>query len=810
MNEAADQPATQKNTAKKADNPGRDDDGWNILKLARESEISDPLLATLMFLTEFYGRPYSRNALSAGLPFDEGGMTPDLFVRAAARAGLSARVASRSLEEIPDITLPAVLLLRQGQAVILLSVEREGGPDGESTEGDAGEATAEVLLPESGEGMISLPFSALAEQYAGYVIFVKPAYKTRHEEAVARKERDTSWFWGTIKTFWPTYSQVAAAAFFVNTFALAMPLFVMNVYDRVVPNQAVETLWVLASGVIIIILFDFVLKNIRSYFVDSAGKRADILLSTQIFSHILNIKFKSKPPSSGVFANQLRDFEALREFFSSTMLISLIDIPFILLFLAVIFFIGGPVVIPPMLAIPVVVLTGYFLQQPFRRTAVRAAMEQSRKHGIILETIGALDTVKTLGAEGRMQRDWEQFIGNTAKTNLSLRTIANTNINVFSAVTQIVTVSVVIWGVYRIMNGDLSFGGLIACVIISGRVMAPLGRLTMLLTRMHQSMTALEELNAIMELPEDREPGKRYLARPEIEGRIDFDEVSFSYPGSEINALDGVSFKIRPNEKIGIIGATGSGKSTIMRLIANLYEPDEGAVHIDGCDLRQMEPADSRKAVGMLMQEVLLFDGTIRENIAMGVPHATDEMILNAAMASGVHSFVNQLPSGYDFQVGERGQYLSGGQRQAVGLARAVLREPPILCLDEPTSMMDVGTEKRIVAELRRFIEGKTLVLVTHRRSLLTLVERVIVLDRGKILADGPRDKILAPRTQKIRGKIPEGREGPRDGEKKEQDQSRSKKEAANKGGKKNQGAKKTSKSGPRQKAATAKKETSK
>ena len=754
MNEAVDQPAAKKGATKKAENPKGIDGQWNILKLARDSEVTDPLLAALVFLTDYYGRPYSRNALSAGLPLEDGRVTPDVFVRAAARADLSARIAVRSLDEIPDITLPAVLLLKQGEAVILLSVDRsEDG--GENPNPEKEDVTAEILLPESGEGMITLPMAALAEQYAGFVIFAKPAYKTRHEEAVIRKERDTSWFWGTIKTFWPTYSQVAAAAFFVNTFALAMPLFVMNVYDRVVPNQAIETLWVLASGVGIIILFDFVLKNIRSYFVDSAGKRADILLSSLIFSHILNMKFKSKPNSSGVFANQLRDFESLREFFSSTVLIALIDLPFILLFLAVIYLIGGPVVIPPTLAVPIVLFTGYFMQKPFRRTAIRAAMEQSRKHGIILEAIGALDTVKTLGAEGRMQREWERFIGNAAKTNLNLRTIANTNINIFAAVTQLVTVSVVIWGVYRIMEGNLSFGGLIACVIISGRVMAPLGRLTMLLTRLHQSLTALEELNAIMDLPEDREPGRRYLARPDIEGGVEFKDVSFAYPGCEIKALDNVSFKIRPNEKVGIIGATGSGKTTILRLIGNLYEPDEGAVCVDGCDLRQMEPADGRKAIGMLMQEVLLFDGTIRENIAMGVPHATDEMGLHAATTTGVHNFVSLLPAGYDWQVGERGQFLSGGQRQAIGLARAVLREPPILCLDEPTSMMDVATERRVMTELSKIMEGKTLILVTHRRSLMNLVDRVIVIDRGKILADGPREKILAPRRGTFRRRLP-------------------------------------------------------
>lgn len=749
MNEAAEQRAAGKESTKDTGEPDANEGGWNILKLARQSEVADPLLAALVFLTDYFGRPYSRNALSAGLPLDKGRLTPEVFVRAASRADLSARIASRKLTEIPDMTLPCVLLLNKGEAVILLSLEG-GDKSGGGTDPESAAITAQILLPESGEGMITLPLDVLEEQHSGYVIFTKPAYKSRHEEAVYETEKTLSWFWGTIRRFWPTYSQVAAAAFFVNLFALAMPLFVMNVYDRVVPNEAIETLWVLASGVGIIILFDFALKTIRSYFLDSAGKRADILLSSQIFSHILNLKFKGKPASSGAFANQLRDFEALREFFSSAVLIAFIDLPFILLFLLVIYMIGGPLVLAPALAVPVVILTGYFMQRPFRRTAIRAAMEQSRKHGIILETITSLDTIKSLSAEGRMQKEWERFIGAAAKTSLSMRTIAATNINIFAAVAQLVTISVVIWGVYRIMDGELTFGGLIACVIISGRAMAPLGRLTMMLTRLHQSLTALEELNAIMDLPEEREPGKRYLARPDIKGTIEFKNVTFAYPGSEINALNNVSFKVEPNERVAIIGASGSGKTTLMRLIGSLYEPDEGAVAMDGCDLRQMEPADGRKATGMLMQEVLLFDGTIRDNIAMGVPHASDEMVLSASTTAGVHDFVRHLPSGYDWQVGERGQFLSGGQRQAVGLARAILREPPILCLDEPTSMMDVATERKVMKRLAKLMAGKTLLLVTHRRSLMELVDRVIVLDRGRILADGPKDKILGGKRRKI------------------------------------------------------------
>ncbi len=715
------------------DGAATEQDQWSLSVADIDNEAEDPLLGALVALTKHYGRPYTINALRAGLPLEDGRMSPDLFVRAAVRAGLTARVTSRNLRAIPKMVLPVVLLLKGRDACILMRRFREKGRE-----------YAELLFPHSGGGVDRILMAELEELYSGYTIFIKPEFDSTHRvEQEEQKQHVGSWFWGTLKQFWRTYAQVLLAAVLINTFALASPLFVMNVYDRVVPNHAEETLWVLAIGVALVILFDFILKTLRAYFVDSAGKRADVLLSSRIFEQVLNIKLHACPQSSGSFANRLREFESLREFFSSAAVIALVDLPFILLFLLVIYMIGGIVVLAPALAVPLVLLTGVVLQRPLRNAISQEVDQKSQKHGVILETIGALETVKALGAESRMQRDWERFVGRAAKTSLGVRLVASTGINFSQMVMQLVTVGVILLGVYQIIKGEMSIGALIACTIIAGRSMAPLGQIAGLLSRYNQAMEALKSLNEIMQLPVERGGGKRFLSRPKIEGDIEFKEVSFSYPGSEVAAINKVSFQIKPGEKVAMIGPVGSGKTTIARLIAGLYEPSDGAVLLDSTDLRQIDPSDVRSNIGMVMQEVILFQGSVRENIAIGANFADDAMILRASKLAGVHGFVSRHPQGYDWVVGERGQALSGGQRQAIGLARALLSNPQILLMDEPTSMMDMPSEKAFMQRLGEALGHRTMILITHRPTLLSLVDRIIILGDGGIVKDQPREVVM-------------------------------------------------------------------
>lgn len=706
------------------------EENWDV----RLSDISradlDPLLGCLVAVTKLFDDPRTADALIYGLPLEENRLTPQLFIRAAQRVGLSARMTNRKLAKIPDVVLPSVLLLNDRRACILLEISG---------------ATAKVIYPESGEGEQSISVTDLESQYAGYAIFIRPNFKFRVEKDDRLSDRKGSWFWGTMRQFWPTYAQVMLAALLINSFAIASPLFIMNVYDRVVPNKALETLWVLAFGVLIVIGFDLVLKSLRSYFVDNAGKRADVLLSSRIFEQVLNIQVKARPASAGAFANHLREFETLRDFFASATVTALVDLPFLGIFLFIIYLIGGPIVIVPAIAIPVVILIGLFLQWPMRRAVAKNTEESSQKHGVIIETINALDTVKSLGVEGHMQKEWERFVGQTAQTSVHSRFFAGLGINLSAAAMQLVTVGVVIYGVTEMTKPDstMTVGALIASTILTGRTMAPLGQIAALLTRMNQAIVALKGLNQIMSLPVERSAEKRQLSRPNVSGDVEFKDVTFKYPGTDLPALFDVSFKINAGEKVAIIGPVGSGKTTISRLLINLYEPDEGAVLVDGTDIRQIDPSDIRRSIGSVMQDVTLFHGTVRHNITMGHPQADDEMILNASKLAGVHEFISRHPHGYDLHVGEKGATLSGGQRQSLGIARALLPNPPVLMFDEPTSSMDLNSERRFINRLKEHSQGKTLILVTHRTSLFSLVDRIIVLGNGKIVADGPRDEVL-------------------------------------------------------------------
>ncbi|MBL4666629.1 MAG: type I secretion system permease/ATPase, partial [Sneathiella sp.] len=598
-----------------AKNEGEEDPNWDI----RLSDVSradhDPLLGCLVALTKIFEDPRTSDSLIYGLPLEDNQLTPSLFIRAAERVRLSARMTNRKLSKIPDVVLPTVLLLNNRRACILL--KRTGD-------------MAEVIFPETGEGAQNISFSELEEQYAGYAIFVRPSFKFRVDRDEGLQERKGSWFWGTMWQFWPTYIQVILAAILINSFAIASPLFIMNVYDRVVPNKALETLWVLAFGVITVVGFDLILKTLRSYFVDNAGKRADVLLSSRIFEQVLNIQVKARPKSAGAFANHLREFEALRDFFTSASVTALVDLPFLGIFLLIIYMIGGPIAIIPAVAVPIVIFIGLGLQLPMRKSVAKNTEENSQKHGVIIETISALDTVKSLGVEGHMQKEWERFVGETAKTSVTARFFSGLGINLSAAAMQLVTVAVVIYGVTLMSEPDstMTIGALIASTILTGRTMAPLGQIAALLTRLNQAMVALKGLNEIMALPVERSSEKRQLSRPNIIGEIEFKDVTFKYPDTELPALTNVSFKIRPGEKVAIIGPVGSGKTTISRLLINLYEPDEGAVLIDGTDIRQIDPSDIRRSVGSVMQDVTLFHGTVRHNITMGHPQADDEMIL--------------------------------------------------------------------------------------------------------------------------------------------------------------------------------------
>ncbi len=694
----------------------------------------DPLLQCLCFITKFYHKPLSADTLTAGLPIAEGTITPDLFVRAAKRAGLSARVSERYLEEFTELMLPVVLLLNNGDACVLTNVNVDG--------------SLTIVQPETGIGSKVIDRSALEKHYSGFALLIKPKYDFHKEQQSLDLPEKGHWFWNKIREAWPVYSEMLVASLLINIFALALPLFVMNVYDRVVPNYAVDTLWVLGIGVFIVLAFDFMMRLLRSYFIDVAGKNIDIHLSAEIFEKILGLKMAVRPKSVGSMVNTVTAYTAFRDFVTSASISAIVDFPFILLFLIVIAYIAGPLVIVPLAIIPTIFIVSYIIQLPLNKEAKKLYQSASDKDAILFEALNGIETVKAIGAEAPLQSRWERAICYSAKHILKVRFLSNLSINFSLFMQYFSTVLVIIVGVYLITTGRITVGALVACTILSGRVLAPIMQMSGLIARYYQSATAYRALSKVMDAKVDRPRGKNYLYHPQFEGDIEFRKVNFAYPDQKVKALDEVSFSIKPGEKVAVIGRVGSGKSTIDKLILNLYQPDSGNILIDGTDIQQINPVDLRHHIGFVPQNIVLFNGSVQDNITFAAPYVTGTAIRKASQISQVERFTSKHPDGIEMPVGEKGEAISGGQRQSVAIARALLLDPQIIIMDEPTSSMDERTEHEFVSDLKEHIEGKTFIIVTHRASMLALVDRLIVLEAGSIIADGPKERIIAALTK--------------------------------------------------------------
>ena len=704
----------------------------------------DPLLQSLVWLCEHHGRPRSAQSLLAG-PGIAQTLTPPLALRVLQEAGFNASLVEREPGQILALLLPAVLILQGGDACILTERVLQGQtlryrilmPP---TEPD--QAPVEVLASEA----------ELLEAYSGLVLFASPRVSVGSGGAAAYSDElqlgGRHWLWGTLRRFMPYYRGAMLAALLSNVLVLVVGLFTSVVYDRVIPHQAFVTLWSLAAGAVLAVVFDLFARQLRSHLIDTAGKKADLMLGAILFRKALSIRLEHRPESAGSFAHHLAQLEVVREFSTSATMSAISDLPFIFLFIGMIWLVGGDLVLVMLVAVPLILLMTVGMQAVLRRAMSANQRQQADMHGLLIETMEGMEAVRAASAQGHFQRQYEQANAAAAHSSLRARAVSAWVNNVTMVSQQLITVVMLVWGVHLIHEGQLTGGALISAVMFAGRVVAPLSGVVGLASRYQGARVALRMLDQLMAQPSERDDERRYLPRNHIQGQLGLREVSFSYRNAGQEAgpavLKELQLNIAAGERVAILGKIGSGKSTVLRLLAGLYLPSEGYTEVDGIDLRQLDPADYRAHVGFVAQEPRLFRGSLRENILLGRPRALAESLPEVLRLTGLDKMAAAHPLGLDMPVGEGGGMRSGGQRQLVALARCLVTQPQVLLMDEPTSSMDAQTEQQFIHQLKGVVTDRTLVVVTHRPALLDLVDRIVVMDAGKVIVDGPKMKVLA------------------------------------------------------------------
>ena len=690
-------------------------------------EHASPLLDCLLLLCRHYHITASSSTLIAGLPLEKGQLDVPLFIRAADRVGLSARPLKIELEQLTPLVLPAIVLLKNNRACLITEIT---------------DHQYQLLTTESG-GSERIDRKVLEQEMTGEVIFAKEKHQYDERTPETLKLPERHWFWGTLLRSRKIYRDVIIASIVVNLFVIVSPLFIMNVYDRVVPNNATDTLWVLACGASAAYFLDYLLKTARSHFIDIAGKKSDILLSAQLFEQTMGLQFSARPASVGSFARHLQEFDYIREFITSSTVATLVDLPFTLLILAVVGLLGGPIVLVPLAGILIIALHSWFIQPGLRSAIENTQRTSAQKHAALVETLSGIEGIKAKSAEGELQRRWEKLTGHIAMWDIRTRSLTTSAATLSSLVIQLVTIGIVVCGTYLIVDQNLSMGGLIAAVMLSGRSLAPIAQLSALSTRYYQAKSALIALNKVMDLPTEQQNHNSTLKAPDISKNILFEGVSFQYPKQHGVALNNINIEIKAGEKVAVIGRMGSGKSTFQRLLMRFFTPTGGHIRVDGLDLQQLSPHELRNRIAYVSQDTQLYFGTIRDNIALGAGYVEDEAVLAVAELCGVTEFTNRHPLGLQMPVTERGSNLSGGQRQSVALARALLSNPSVLLFDEPCSAMDSLTEYQFRQRLKDIAADKTLIITTYKSSMLDLVDRIIVFDRGNLIADGSKEQVL-------------------------------------------------------------------
>ncbi len=736
-------------TAARAPAPAAD--GWQeaVEAAAAESDaaqgsgpVGDPLLQALVWLTQHHGRARSAESLRASVALDGGPLAPDQALRVMREAGYNVGLKRKKLDEISPLLLPVVLLLNGGDACVLV---RRREAEGEQP------ASFEVVFPGEDANLCSASAAELETEYSGFVLLARPqetAAQSPRAESFLRSE-GSHWLWGTLRRFIPYYRAALVAALLSNVLMLATGLVTSVIYDKVIPNQSFVTLWTLAIGGGMAMLFDLFARQLRAHLIDLAGRKADLIIGSKLFRQTLGVRMEHRPASAGSYAHTLAQIEMVRDFFTSASMSVVSDLPFIVIYVSMVFIIAGPLGWVLVIAIPLILLLTFAIQGHMRR-AVRANMaEMADLQGTLVEAIEGLEDLKTSGAEGRFVRSYEKSVASSAESSMKTRSLHSLSSNLSMSMQQIITLVMLVWGVYLINEGAVTAGALIGAVMFSTRAIAPLGSVVGLAARYQGARAAMMALDLMMARPTERSADRNYVPLSKVSGSMGLHDVGFSYPPESAGAaapkvLKGVSLKLRAGERVAMLGRIGSGKSTVLRLLGGLYQPTEGMVDIDGIDLRQIDPAEFRARVGFVSQDPRLFHGSLRDNVLMGRPHIDASRLVEVARLTGLDRVVASHPMGWDLPVGEMGNLLSGGQRQLVALARSLVTKPQILLMDEPTSSMDAQSEVAFLRQLRDAAGDCTLVVVTHRPAVLELVSRIVVVDSGRLVMDGPRDQVLA------------------------------------------------------------------
>lgn len=687
-------------------------------------------LQAVLIIAKHYRISPSEERLRLELNWNKNQTVDDVLSLVTRQVGLSLRKSAFGIEMLNPWRLPILIGFKNGQVGVADKADQEGNISVQLS-GDHGLAqvfSIEDLLEHVDVAYILRPETSVPD--------------VRIDEYI--KPYEPNWFWHIVLADWKRYIDILFASLIANILALATIVFSMNVYDRVVPSQSIPTLWVLFGGVVIAAIFEFILRISRAYISDMIGKRADLRVSDQVFGHALRIKNNERSKSTGTFISQIRELEGVREMVTSTTISAIADLPFFILFLGIFWLIGGDLFWIMLVIVPVMLIPGILMQKPLARLAQEGMRESSIRNAVLVEAVQGIEDIKLLRAESRFQNQWNHMNEVSANISMKQRIIVNLMSTWTQKVQGLTFAIVVLVGVFAVIKGDMTTGALVACSILSTRMLAPISQFAGVLGKLQQSKMAKQSLDELMKKPVDQPERSQLIQRAVLHGDYLLEGVSFKYAEDDPKpSLAIAKLEIKAGEKIAILGRNGAGKSTLLQLLSGMQNPVQGKVSLDGIDLTLLDPSDVRRDMSLLNQNAHLFFGSIRENLMMGAPLATDQQLLSALEITGALAFVQEKKEGLEHIILEGGVGFSGGQRQALLLTRLLICQPNILLLDEPTASIDDISEKQLIDHLKQWLGNRTLVVATHRRAVLELVDRIIVVNNGKIVMDGPRDQIL-------------------------------------------------------------------